>query len=205
LKNFPSLHPLNNEADLPNLEFLLVELTSGDDARAESAIPDLIAQGQSAIPELLNLTHSEDPDERWWAIRVLAGSPHTRGEDLVPLLNDPTAEVRSAAALALCNHPVENAVSALIKTLADPDPLTAGLAANALVVIESSSVPALLEVLDDSSQTVRIRVLRALAEIGDVRAIPAMMNTIEEDSALSQYWAKEGLEQLGLNMVYIKP
>jgi HEAT repeat protein len=190
---------------LPNLDFLLAELTSGDDARAESAIPDLIAHGQSAIPDLLNLAHSENPDERWWAIRVLAGSRHTRGEDLVPLLSDPAAEVRAAAALALCNHPVANAVSMLIKTLADSDHLTAGLAANALVVIGSPSVPALLDVLNDSGQTVRIRVLRALAEIGDPRAIPAMMNVIEEDSALSQYWANEGLEQLGLNMVYIKP
>jgi len=26
-----------------------------------------------------------------------------------------------------------------------------------------------------------------------------------EDSALLQHWAKEGLERLGLNMIYIKP
>jgi len=28
---------------------------------------------------------------------------------------------------------------------------------------------------------------------------------MDEESALLQYWASEGLERLGLNMVYIKP
>jgi hypothetical protein len=31
------------------------------------------------------------------------------------------------------------------------------------------------------------------------------MNAIEEESAMLRYWAEEGLERLGLNMVYIKP
>ena len=32
-----------------------------------------------------------------------------------------------------------------------------------------------------------------------------MLKATEEDSAMVNYWAKEGLERLGLNMVYIKP
>ena len=32
-----------------------------------------------------------------------------------------------------------------------------------------------------------------------------MMKVMEEDSVLLQHWAKEGLERLGLDMVYIKP
>jgi hypothetical protein len=47
--------------------------------------------------------------------------------------------------------------------------------------------------------------LRALAEIKDHRAIPVMMKVMEEDSALLQHWAKEGLDRLGLDMVYMKP
>jgi HEAT repeat protein len=47
--------------------------------------------------------------------------------------------------------------------------------------------------------------LRALSEIGDHRAIPVMMKSLSEESALLQYWAQEGLNRLGLNMVYIKP
>ena len=187
------------------MQDLLAELTSGDDKRAENSIPALIRLEMAAIPALLDLTRAEEVDFRWWAVRALAASPHTRTEDLIPLLSDSAPEVRAAAALALCNHPHESAVDALIKTLADEDSLTAELAGNALVKIGSPSVLSLLEVMNDAPIGVRVLALRALSEIGDLRSIPVMMKSLSEESALLQYWAQEGLNRLGLNMVYVKP
>jgi len=184
---------------------LLADLTSGDDARAESAISAIVDLGVAAIPPLLELTHADLVDSRWWAVRALAASPHTRTGDLLPLLNDPAPEVRAATALALCSHPDENAVPALIQTLGDEDALVAGLAGNALVKIGSPSVAGLLNVMDKAPLGIRILALHALAEIRDHRAIPVMMKSMSEESTVLQYWAMEGLERLGLNMVYIKP
>ena len=192
---------------------LLAELTSGDDARAEKSIPAITELGMAAKPALLELTRAKEADSRWWAVRALAASPHTRTEDLLPLLSDSAPEVRAAAALALCDHPHESAIAALIKTLADEDSLTAGLAGKALVKIGSPAVPSLLEIMNarvelgrnKSSIGIRIHVLRTLSEIRDHRAIPVMMKSLSDESALIQYWAKEGLERLGLDMVYIKP
>jgi len=61
--------------------------------------------------------------------------------------------------------------------------------------------------VQDASSGIRTRILamRALSEIRDHRAIPIMMKSLNEESALLQYWAQEGLNRLGLNMVYIKP
>lgn len=188
------------------MQHLLADLTSGDDERAEQAIPALVKLGAAAIPPLLDLTRSTDADIRWWGVRALAASPHTRTSDLLPLLSDSTLEVRAAAALALCSHPGVEAIPALIRTLADEDPLTAGLAGNALVKIGSPAVPGLLEVMSEASASVRILALRTLSEIRDHRAIPVMMKCLNEnESALQQYWAQQGLERLGLDMVYIKP
>jgi HEAT repeat protein len=187
------------------MQDLLAELTSGDDVRAENSIPAITKLGLAAMPALLELTHAEEADSRWWAVRALATSPHTQAEDLLPLLNDSAPEVRAAAALALCDHPHESAITVLIKTLADEDSLTAGLAGNALVKIGSPSVPSLLEVMKEAPIGIRILALRALSEIRDHRAIPVMMKSLSEESALLVYWAKEGLERLGLDMVYIKP
>ncbi len=184
---------------------LLADLTSGDDERAERSIPAITNMGLTAISPLLDLTRSEDSDVRWWAVRALAASPHTRTVDLIPLLSDSVPEVRAATALALCNHPHEEAVDALIHTLADEDALTAGLAGNALVKIGSPSVPALLKVMGEAPTGIRIVVLRTLSEIRDHRAIPVMMKCLGEESAFLQYWAQEGLERLGLDMVYMKP
>lgn len=184
---------------------LLGDLTSGDDERAERSIPALTSLGLAVIPTLLELTRSEDTDSRWWAVRALAASPHTRTVDLLPLLSDSAPDVRAATALALCHHPHEDAVDALIHSLSDEDALTAGLAGNALVKIGSPSVPALLKVMNEAPIGIRVVALRTLSEMRDQRAIPIMMKCLGEESAFLQYWAQQGLERLGLNMVYIKP
>lgn len=184
---------------------LLAELTSGDDERAERTIPAIIEMGVAAIPALLELSRSENVDVRWWAVRALAASPHTQTLDLIPHLSDTNAEVRAAAALALSHHPGEEALSALTHCLSDSDPLTAGLAANALVKLGGAAVPSLIELAKDGRQAVRILALKALSELRDHRAIPVMMKCIQEDSAALGYWAQLGLERLGLDMVYIKP
>jgi HEAT repeat protein len=187
------------------LQNLLDDLTSGDEDRAEKAVSGLIALGEDAIPSLLDLTKSEDVDSRWWALRTLAGSPLCRTEWLVPFLTtDPAPEVRQCAALGLAGKPDESATQSLVRALSDDDSMVGSLAANALVKIGSAAVPSLIEEVTSGEQSARIHALRALAEIKDHRAIPVMMKVMQEDSALLQHWAKEGLDRLGLDMVYIK-
>ncbi len=153
-----------------------------------------------------SLTKSDDVDSRWWAIRTLAQSPLCRTEWLVPFLsNDPAPEIRQCAALGLANKPDESAAQPLVQALSDEDGMVSSLAANALVKIGSAAVPSLIEVVTNGKQSTRIHALRALAEIKDHRAIRIMMKVMQEDSALLQHWAKEGLDRLGLDMVYIKP
>jgi len=187
------------------LQRLLSELTSGDESRAESAIPALIELGNDAIPALLDLTRSPDTDSRWWALRTLAQSPLSRTEWLVPFLSDLAPEVRQCAALGLSQKPDASATSSLVRALSDEDSLVCNLAVNALVKIGKDATPSLIEVVQGTRQSARIHALRALAEIRDHRAIPAMMKVMDEESALLQHWAKEGLERLGLDMVYMKP
>lgn len=198
------------------LQDLLQDLTSGNETRAEEAVQSLISLDQEAIPALLDLTRSSDADHRWWGLRVLAQSPHAKAEWLVPFLNDPAREVRQCAALGLAIKPEENATQPLVRALSDEDSMVSSLAVNALVKIGKAAVPILIDVVKprpdgqsrdegQATQSARIHALRALAEIRDHRAIPVMMKVMEEDSALLQHWAKEGLDRLGLDMVYIKP
>ncbi len=187
------------------LDELLADLTSGDETRAEHAVPGLVGLGEQAFPALRDLLNAKDADQRWWALRTLAQSPQSRAEWLLPLLDDSAPEVRQAAALGLCSHPDETAVRPLIQALNDGDSMVSDLARNALVVIGKPAVPSLLEVPKDAPQRARINALRALAEIVDYSTIPTLMAALEEDSVMMQHWAEEGLERLGLNMVYLKP
>jgi len=194
---------LRNKVD--QLQNLLTDLTSGDEDRAESAVSNLIELGEEAIPSLLDLTRSSNMDSRWWALRTLAGSPHCRTDWLIPFLsNDPAPEIRQCAALGLAGKPDESATQPLVHALSDDDSMVASLAVNALVKIGKTAVPSLIETVKGGTQSARIHALRALAEIKDHRAIPIMMDVMQEDSVLLQHWAKEGLDRLGLDMVYIK-
>jgi HEAT repeat protein len=188
-----------------DLQALLKDLTSGDEPRAEKAVTALIELGEAAISALLDLTNSADVDTRWWALRTLAQSPLLQTVWLVPFLNDPAPEVRQCAALGLANKPEESAVLPLVQALSDEDTLVGNLAVRALVNIGKPAVSSLIEKVKSASQSARILALRALVEIRDPRAIPVMMQVMDEDSALLQHWAKEGLERLGLDMVYMKP
>lgn len=187
------------------MQKFLDDLISGDDERAEKSIPYLIEFGEVAIQPLVDLTHSPDSNIRFWAVRALSASPHTLTSHLIPLLNDSMSDVRAAAALAILNHPNEEAIEALIQTLYDGDSLTASLAGNALVKIGASATAPLLKVMEEAKTNVRITAIRALAEIKDHRAIPVMMKCLndENESAVIQYWAVQGLNKLGLDMVYI--
>jgi HEAT repeat protein len=188
-----------------SLQELLNDLTSGNEARAEGAVPALIELGDEAIPALRDLTRSANVDHRWWALRVLAQSPQSEAAWLVPFLGDPAREVRQCAALGLAIKPDEDAIPSLVRALSDEDSIVNSLAVNAMIKIGKPAVPALIEVVQTSAQSARIHALRALAELRDHRAIPIMMKVMEEDSVLLQHWAKEGLDRLGLDMVYIKP
>lgn len=190
---------------MSTLQDLLDDLISGDETRAEAAVPALLLMDVDAVPALLDLTRSSEVDSRWWALRVLASSPLCQAEWLVPFLNDPAPEVRQCAALGLAIRPEETATQPLVGALNDDDTMVGSLAANALVKIGSAAVPSLIEAAKQGPQTRRIHALRALAEIRDHRAIPVMMQVMQEDSALLQHWAQEGLERLGLDMIYMKP
>jgi HEAT repeat protein len=187
------------------LDELLADLTSGDETRAENAVPGLVELGERAFPALRDLLDATDADQRWWALRTLAQSPRARTEWLLPLLDDPAPEVRQAAALGLCSHPDETAVTPLVRSLSDEDSMVSDLARSALVVIGKPAVPTLLDIPKTVPQRARINAMRALAEIVDYAAIPALMAALEDDSAMLQHWAEEGLERLGLNMIYLKP
>jgi HEAT repeat protein len=184
---------------------LLADLTSGDEQRAEAAVPLLAQVGPALLPALAPLLASDVTDHRWWAVRVVGQMSASPAEPLIHALHDPSAEVRAAAALGLSTHPAEAAALALAELLMDPDSIVGILAVNALIAVGKPAVPVLLDAYARLDQRGRIQCMRALADIRDHRAIRLMMTAIEEESAMLRFWAEQGLERLGLNMVYIKP
>jgi HEAT repeat protein len=188
----------------------LLELTSGDDQRAEAAAVGIAAlpaaQVDETLAELRALLAAPEVERRWWATRALAGiSDQSVMALLLQALADEAPSVRQCAALGLRHHPEQEATSALIAALADDDHLVARLAADALIQIGEAAVSALLDIFQNANHHVRLEAARALAFIGDPRAIPALFAALDEDSALIEYWASEGLERMGVGMSFFQP
>jgi HEAT repeat protein len=195
---------------MSDIELFLEALASGSDVAVEEIIENFhklsTPQAASVLNALLPLLKSPDPNIRWWAVRGLAALDDSRVvELLLSALDDPEPMVRQCAALGLRLHPQTNAVSALINSLQDEDYLTVNLAADALVVIGEASVLPLIDVLQQGRRTARPAAARALAQIGDHRAIPVLFSVLEDDSALVEHWAAEGLERMGVGMTFFRP
>ncbi|NPA92946.1 MAG: HEAT repeat domain-containing protein [Chloroflexi bacterium] len=188
------------------LDVLRDALAKGDEEAAEQAAQALIAQGPAVVEPLLSLSREEDPDARWWALRILAEIRHPAVvERLLEALADPDPAVQQVAALGLRHQPTPRAVQALIALLDSPDRLTAHLAADALAAIGTDATGALVTVLREGSPAARIEAVRALAQIGDKRSIPALFEALDSPSPFVEYWANEGLERMGVGMVFFNP
>lgn len=185
---------------------ILDQLSCGEDERAEEAISHLAGWGPEAVAVLQERLSSRDADVRWWAVRALAvvDDEHVPGL-LVKALSDPDQSVCWCAGLALRAHPSEQAIPALLNLLASGDALTRRLAGDALAATGKSAVPQLLEAAQTGEHLTRLEAIRALSKIGDERSIPVLFDALDDGSALVEYWASEGLEKMGVGMVFYKP
>jgi HEAT repeat protein len=199
---------------MESLSSLLDKLSCGEDEQAEEALSHLVSWGAETVEPLQERLSNPESEVRWWAVRALAEIDDPRvPELLVKALADPDQGVRWCAGLALRAHPSPKATSALMSMLPDKDALTRRLAGDALVAIGAPAVPHLIEAMKKSEHLLvqgsflraRLEVVRALAKIGDERAIAVLFDALEDGSALIEYWASEGLEKMGVGMVFYKP
>lgn len=191
---------------MADLQSLIANLTSGDDEIAESAVEQLAALGETALPALFDLLDSADPEKRWWSLRALAVISHP---DVPPQLQDALQDtdttVRQCATLGLSRQPSIEAIPDLIALLDDEDRLLVRLAGDALIACGRTALPALGETLENGSQPAKIEAARALALIGEKDAIPVLFRAWQTGSTMIQYWAEEGLDRMGVGMQFFSP
>ena len=191
---------------MPDLNTLISHLTSGDDTDAEAAAPQIAQYGDEGLQRLATLLSSADPDERWWVVRSMATFDHPDASRMiVQALNDEDNAVQQCAALALREKPHPDAIPGLVALLGNEDRLLAHLASDALAAIGKPATQALLEVVKSGEQLARLEAVRALAQYEDYDSVSALFKLLDEDSALLEYWANEGLENMGIGMTFFKP
>lgn len=182
----------------------LDDLFSGDDELAQAALERL---SESDRPELSAALRQGDAAARAWAAAGLGRlTDPASGQALLTAAADPDPDVRAAVLFACGQRRLAAAVTPLLFALADPSAYLARLATDALVQVGPAAVPDLCEALGrEVEPRVRVNLARALALIGDTRSIPALFRALDDDSALVQHWAEDGLERMGVGQVYFRP
>ena len=194
---------------MSQLDQLLADLTSKDDPRAEAAVVQIIHYGQPAFDALTKMAQDPDPDIRWWAIRALSEFTDQDASLLfIKALSDSDLEIQACAALALRLQPNPKAIPNLVNLLGHPDQLLSRLAGNALVALGIKSTQPLIDLVNEGnsvSQRTRLEAVRALAEIKDPTSISTLFKIYQEGSSIMQHWAEEGLNRMGIGMVFFDP
>ncbi|NSW57439.1 MAG: HEAT repeat domain-containing protein [Armatimonadetes bacterium] len=164
-------------------ELLLPRLVDDSGSVDERILSALSASGEAAGPVLRECLGSQFATTRAAAVRGLARVAGSAAiPDLVPLLSDPEAQVRSAAAESLSAMGERAAAAALEVLSGDHGPgcLAAG---DVLAATGAGLLPELLEVLRAGGPDARAGAARALGGIGDEQAVPHLVGRIRDSHA----------------------
>ena len=161
----------------------LVETLNDPDIQVRNQVITALGQigDEAAVEPLLALLSlDKDPYRRSLAVNAL-GKSRTASERIIPaimvLVNDPIEEIRLAAiqALSLLGKGSEQIFDVVIEQLSDPNESIAFCAITGLGNLGNPrGLEPLLQELRSESFERRMAAADALGELGDVRAIPAL-------------------------------
>lgn len=181
----------------------LIEWIRGDNASSYDVEDALVDLGERAGPHLLQeLQTDRSPAVRGLCVAVLGNlaNPNYLLAITNALLSDRADEVRSRAASAAANLESVRVSPALLQALRFDT--NAGVRSSAASALSSGdpdlTVPPLLTALErESDANVRATVIRALGELGDLRAAPGLRRALADSDLSLRASAAEALGSLG--------
>lgn len=147
---------------------------------------------------LMAALHDQRTPMREAAIYILGlMSSRAAVPDLIQALHDPQASTRLQAVKALGRTGSPDAVPALLNILPGADELLSSRIFMALVNLGNVAVPALLDFAHSNSSWMRWHSIRALGAIRDPRALPVLVNALQDSDHGVAWMAAKGLAPLG--------
>jgi HEAT repeat protein len=178
------------EADLPSV--------SASARRLPAPSPDEELSRQATKEAARTLRSAAAPEERSRAALALADSGQSAVSPLVRALEDPSADVREKAALALGLQSDRSVVPHLLRALTDPDAQVREKAALGLALRRDASVvEPLVAALGDPDGQVREKAAIALGTTADPRARAALEGALKDPDSQVREKAVAGLTMLG--------
>lgn len=141
--------------------------------------PKVVALGKEAVPALLQQANSRDAILREYTLAALGTLRAPEGFDaMVKALQDTGFERRYIAAWALGQLGDARGVAPLIAALDDSNETVRRYATRSLIKLDRHAVAPMLAALPHASTRAAGYLIRALGDIGDARAVEALLDQV---------------------------
>ncbi len=162
---------------------LLIEQLKSPRPQRDMAYKRLIEIGEPAVPKLLKLLNSDDPDMREYAAAILGSIGDKRAvKPLIAMLQGHRRR-RYIAAWALGMMRAKQAIGPLVDALSVKNDAIRKEATRALINLGPDAVPALIAALKSPDTDTREFSIRALGEIEDKRAEEPIIGLLNDKNS----------------------
>lgn len=164
----------------------LAPLLRSDDAPVRNTAMDILRGiGVDDMPTLSAMLHDEDPDLRIFMADILGSTGSALAVQPLcdALLKDSEVNVRYQAAMSLGNLGLPEAVPALNQAMQDEEWVQFAVIESLTKLRAESSVAALVNALNASTDLVASMIIEALGEFGNIKAVPMLTKRLEGSPA----------------------
>lgn len=177
----------------------LLPLLRSDEAPVRNVAMDILREiGVDSIESMQPYLHDDDVDLRIFIADIL-GYCNTHQAALLlgeSLLKDPEVNVRYQAAVSLGNLAFPEAVNALCQAMHDEEWVQFAVVEALAKIKDPSAINALVKLLPQSSPLVSSAIIDALGDLGDIKTIPLLFNSLENVSVVLRHKIVKAIVQI---------
>lgn len=183
----------------PRVIASLLPLLRSDEAPVRNVAMDILREiGVDSIESMQPYLHDDDADLRIFIADIL-GYCNTHQAALLlgeSLLKDPEVNVRYQAAVSLGSLAFPEAVNALCQAMHDEEWVQFAVVEALAKIKDPSAINALVKLLPQSSPLVSSAIIDALGDLGDIKTIPLLFNSLENVSVILRHKIVKAIVQI---------
>ncbi len=177
----------------------LLPLLGSDDAPVRNVAMDILREiGVDGIESMQPYLRGEDTDLRIFITDILGFCRSHQSAIMLAdaLLKDPEVNVRYQAAVSIGNLAYPESVGALCQAMHDEEWVQFAVVEALAKINDPSAISALIKLLPLSSILVSSAIIDALGELGDIKTVPMLFNSLENVNVVLRHKIVKAIVQI---------
>ncbi|MBD5553643.1 MAG: HEAT repeat domain-containing protein [Desulfovibrio sp.] len=177
----------------------LLPLLGSDEAPVRNVAMDILREiGVDNINSMQNYLRGEDADLRIFISDILGYCKSVQSAALLSeaLLKDPEVNVRYQAAVSLGSLGYPESVGSLCQAMHDEEWVQFAVVEALAKINDPTAINALIKLLPLSSTLVSAAIIDALGELGDIKTIPMLFNSLENVNPMLRHKIVKAIVQI---------